>query len=1238
MRKAFIILTGILFTLLCATCKQFTADIDGYLSYWSSEAFIRSSAIDTKTYNDGSGIVSVASTNDVTVTLKVQNPKSFRFVMPSASETRNIVGFARFDGTKPAVSADYELKQPSADTLQLVYKTSFLKNAEWGEKDVSSTITLYANDGREFKQTFTVPLKVNTPPPNPGFAVIKTKDSPAYYVLCFTVPDMDKTVPGGLLHKDLARIEVNGTPYTFSVNEAQTAFTKPEAPVFITHSDVEKLNEPEADDVPADSSWVLYYKTDVEVKAGAAKKDYTIKLIDKKGLASGIVNASTKPNKAETEIVRITKGTEISGSGSSESDPTIIGTDSSGAEIRVSSGTANTMVHCTLTNGSTPVKYDGNPVTVPLPLNGAGAKQYKLEYYTDGEGFAATPVKTIYYRVVQGHTVTFDANEGAYPDGAATVSKTALHGTKISPPDPLPKKQGYGLTGWSTNAGTTGIAWNFDTDIVTGDITLYAQWTEGVVSYTVQHYKEELDGSYPETPTETEGKTGTTDASISANSIKKSYEGFDFDHIEPIDPKIGADGKTVVKLYYKRKTYAVHFNVDGPDSSGTISVTAVTGGSVSGSPVTVKHGGSVSFKATPAGGWEMKNWTGVTTSPSNSRTATLSNVTSATTVTVKFYQSKIDGTAPMAWRALLNAVKDAPAGATLTIRGTIQATNHGSGDNANYGKITIDKDLTIKGEGGAGILDANQLSPIFIVQHNKTFTLDHMTLKNGKKEGAPQYTGSTGCGVYTYGTFNMQDSTITNCEAVGDGGGVYVTSGGTCIMKNSTITGCTATMNGGGVCVDGGTFKMQGSSAITGCTASKGGGVYVSSGTFKMQDSAIVTPSTGSEQYTAGKNDVYLESGQAITVDGTLSNNPAARITPESYRETPVLTGNITGGSPQNRKKFTVPPQKVTVGSENGKIFWYISATGLLKAEVEDLETLKEAIDAAPADDKPFIIKLAGTIDDLQTVQIPGHKKIMLKADNASNPAILKCPKKNDNNYKHLQVERDATLILEGLITLQGADYGSNSQYALYVEDGGNAEIKDGVTITGFKNTGRGTVFVDGNLTMSGGTITGNKAGNKGDGTAYDDGKGGGVYIAPDRSFTMTGGTIAENEAGNGGGVYVSADGPQNIYGNFIMKGGTIKNNKATKSSVYSYIEYTGHGGGVCTEGNFTMKGGTITGNQSTGNCKAVQAEHDFYWTGGDIKDNKDANQADSSRKAVADRNGGIYYFHNNTNPRKEPS
>ena len=1080
MRKFYIILTGILFTLLFATCKQFTTDIDDYLGYWSSEAFIRSSTIDKKTYNDANGMASVASADKVTVTLKIQNPKSFRFVMPPASKPKKIVEFAHFAGPKPEANIDYKLTQPSADTLKLVYNKSFLEKAEWGEKDISSTITLYADDGREFKQTFTIPLKANTPPPKPRCAVVQTTGSPAYYVLCITVPDMNKTAGAGkLLHTDLAYVEISSTSYAFSVDEAAHTFIKPEADAFITRTEVKKLTDPDADSIPS-GNWVLFYRTNVEVKDGAAKKDYTIKLIDKKGLASDIVNASTKPNKPEAEEITPSKGTKLSGNGGSATDPIIIGTNGDKAEIRITSATANTTVHCTLTESgsSTPAKYDGNPVTVPLPLNSGSEKQYKLEYYTDGTGFVPTEQKTVYYKVVKAYTVTYRV------------------------------------------------------EIVNG----------------------EAGGTI---------KAGST----------------------------------------------------GEKTSGTVSVA---------------HGASVTFTAEPTNtDWKVAEWSSNVGNISfDKKQATLSNVTADTTVTVKLYQSEIDGTAPMAWRALLNAVKDAPAGATLTIRGTIQATNHGSGDNANYGKITIDKDLTIKGEGGAGILDANQLSPIFIVQHNKTFTLDHRTLKNGKKEGAPQYTGSTGCGVYTYGTFNMQDSTITNCEAMGDGGGVYVTSGGTCIMKNSTITGCTATENGGGVCVSGGSFKMQGSSTITGCTASKGGGVYVSSGTFemhgssaiaecsaknsgggvhvkdgtfKMSGSAVVTPKAD----TAGKheNDVYLESRKIITVDGTLSNNPAARITPESYTEnTPVLRGNITDGSPQNRKKFTVPPEKVTEDSENWNVFWYIADNGNLKAEVEDPDMLKTVTDGSPNN---TIIKL-GNISDLKTVEIWGYRKIMLKADRA---VTLTCSSKG-NNYKHLQVQEHASLILKGPITLQGTDYGSDTQYALYVENGGKAEIKDGVTITGFKNGNIGPVVSDGKLTMSGGEISGNKAKN-----------GGGVYIhASWRSFKMTGGTIKGNLATeHGGGVYV--DGSYNdgypIRGQFWLEGGTIEGNTADK------------GGGVYSQGEFTMSGGTITKNTATNNGRAIMLNYYFHWDGGEIKGNL------GNGSVVGDSGGN---FSNNTNPRKEPS
>ncbi|MGP1431805.1 MAG: InlB B-repeat-containing protein, partial [Treponema sp.] len=988
MRKCYTVLTGIFFVLLFATCKQFTTDIDEYLSYWAAEAFIKSSNIEAATQTDITGMVSVASANDVTVTLKVQNPKSFRFVMPSSSETRNIVNFAHLTGATPAVGTDYELKQIAGDTLNLIYKAGFLKNYEWGRQDLSSTIKLYADDGRPFKQTFTVNIKANTPPPLPVFTVAKTAGTPAYYVLCIRVPEMDAPVQGGLLHKDLTRIEINGTSYALSVNEKQHTFVKPEDGNFITAGEVERIPEPDASPVPA-GGWILYYKTDVEVKEGAVKKEYTVRLADAGGLVSQILNASTKPNKAEHENIHITKGNLFGGSGS-ESNPVVIGTNSEGAELAISSPTANTTVHCTVSEiGGSVTRYNGNPVTIPLPLNGAGEKKYKLEYYTDGEGFAATPVKTVYYRIAVIHTVTFDANGGTYEGGATAVSKTALHGTAISEPNPLPKKTGYGLTGWYKDAAcSAGQAWNSATDTVTGDMTLYAQWTAGVVSYKVEHYKEKLDGTYPDTADERVDESGTTGQSAVYN--QKTYEGFTYQSglteingIQQSSGLIAGDRSTVVKLYYQRNTitvtfklnggkvdgntsdvtqrgkygaplsaptaswtghrfsgwnpplsagstfpaeenteytarwdlnsYLVTYTVDGaggkikigsgnPTTNSTISVThggnvtftadpdtgyevekwMVGGNEVSGNTstsyelstvteaktvtvkfkktvytvrfivyggrdgtlkakpeggtekttsttdtVSVEYGKKVTFTADPAEGYEVESWTGATADHSNSTTATLlnvttdninvmvkfkkktytvtfsiaagegqlrgeggvyvdmatgstpvfltvqhggsatftatptasgswkiagwtkgadavngtnstytlSNVTSDTTVTVKFYQSEIDGTASMAWRALLNAVSNAPANATIKISGTIQATS----DGGNNGEIVINKNLTIKKADGASsaVIDANKGTGskpkhrIFKVESGKTLTLDNLTLKGG---------------------------------------------------------------------------------------------------------------------------------------------------------------------------------------------------------------------------------------------------------------------------------------------------------------------------------------------------------------------------------------------------------------------------------------------------------------------------------------------------------------------------
>ena len=420
MRKAYIILTGIFFTLLFTACRQFTADIDDYLSYWSAEAYIADSTIKAVVQNDLNNIPSVPSAQDVPVTFNLKNSKSFPLDLPPEADVEKKVIVFEHLAQVPKFGDDYTIVQSEdCQSLILTYKATFLQRYEWGEQDLSSTMTLYAKDGRKFKQTYTFKVKANTPPPKPTFAVAKTTGTPSYYVLCITAPetDMRKTVAGGLLHKDLAHIEINETSYAFSVNEAEKKFVKPESDSFITLSDVAKLTAPDADKVPT-GGWVLYYKTDVEVKEGAAKKDYTIRLADEKGLVSAAVNASTKPNRPAPVQISLVKGicTADVNSDNTGAAPHIIGVDGGHkpATLRLTCATADSTIYYTLTEivaGSlaSPLTASGagSGVDISLPIQpGKTEAEYTLTVRAEADGFETGAERTLYYKITAQNTDT----------------------------------------------------------------------------------------------------------------------------------------------------------------------------------------------------------------------------------------------------------------------------------------------------------------------------------------------------------------------------------------------------------------------------------------------------------------------------------------------------------------------------------------------------------------------------------------------------------------------------------------------------------------------------------------------------------------------------------------------------------------------------------------------------------------------------------------------------------------
>ena len=223
------------------------------------------------------------------------------------------------------------------------------------------------------------------------------------------------------------------------------------------------------------------------------------------------------------------------------------------------------------------------------------------------------------------------------------------------------------------------------------------------------------------------------------------------------------------------------------------------------------------------------------------------------------------------------AVKDAPAGKTIKITGTIQAAS-ASGNN---GELEITKDLTIKPNGSSATLDANNMSRIFKVTGGK-FTLNNMTLKKGKAG-----TGNGG-GIYSEGTLTLNNTTIESCGAK-NGGGIFLTGSGT---AGSTMTGGkvsynlakhTADAKGGGIYIqESASFTMQrgninNNKVYTG-SVEDGGGVYVrgqgrGSGTHA---SFTLNGGTIGDNYAGFGGGVMVIAGGSCTMkNGTITGNRA---------------------------------------------------------------------------------------------------------------------------------------------------------------------------------------------------------------------------------------------------------------------------------------------------------------------------------------------------------------------------
>ena len=854
------------------TCKNYTADIDDYLSYWSTEASIAGYAFDTVTQTDIEGMQCVPSKAAVTVTFTLRNPKNFDFKMPGDSGApADIVTFPRIrnESDKNAAIAlqpciDYEFKKISNTKLALTYNPAFLQKYEWGREDITPSIILYTTDGRHFKQDIQRTLKVNTlPPAITHYTVAKTKtndpEKDAYYVLCLQVSDMDVRVPGGLLHKDIVGIEINGTMYSLSVNEEQHTFIKPEDTAFLNIMDVEKL-ESDAGNIP--SGWVLYFKTDVPVKDGSAKKEYAVRLKDAKGLYSKSVTAMTQlnvPQQAFTTIITGTKKDSLSGDGTTHDQAIVIKAAAlvPEARIKLSVSATDITIHYTLAeigHVPTPAQTGTSPVTIDMPLNGAGERHYALTHYTTGIGFKPSDPKTVYYKVLKEYTVTFDSK-----GGSEVPAQKILHGSQIlSIPAAPTAPAGYTFRNWCIDESCT-TAWDFASGTVTSDITLYAKWDPlGGVSYTVQHFQQNIDDdNYPTAPSATQTLSGTAGTLTTATA--NAYAGFE---PLPFEQKtIVGDGSTVVEVKYKRKRITVTFKLDGGKIGSTTDDVTKEGkfGATFTAPADPTRDGytfngwlpalssSLTYpvaNATYTAQWKQNTYTvtfkvdggqgGTLTGTYNSTPKTTSGSTEQQFESVP-HNSTITFTADPAagyevdswtdatpeagnnnnaslkvqdnvtvtvkfkqqaapittWEALRTAVQNASDGTVIEIAKNLTYNIAAAGSNKST--ITVEKDITIRSKGSTPyILDANGRGADVAAIAPKVIGIFEVTSGKTLTLENVILTKTEKYAVYVdhNSSLTMKNVTINNCKTQDDAAGIYFNKGKDLTLENCTLEKC----------------------------------------------------------------------------------------------------------------------------------------------------------------------------------------------------------------------------------------------------------------------------------------------------------------------------------------------------------------------------------------------------------------------------------------------------------------
>ena len=245
----------------------------------------------------------------------------------------------------------------------------------------------------------------------------------------------------------------------------------------------------------------------------------------------------------------------------------------------------------------------------------------------------------VYAIIKEGYWVTFDSNGGSAIDSQFVFDKISLNDQTT------PTKPGYTFDGWYN--GSTKVE---NGTQITKPMTLKAHWTPEKVSYTVIHWWENADDngySFHESETK-KGLTGSETEAVAKsytvdgkNIFGESVKDKVFTASTISQKTIKGDGSTIVNVYYKRKTYTMHFKEYSNSRTDLSTITKKWGQSISKAEWPAYDGNS-NWQIRAASYYGNSQYLAYT-STMPMKDSTLWSTSGKKTYTAYYYVQKIDG-------------------------------------------------------------------------------------------------------------------------------------------------------------------------------------------------------------------------------------------------------------------------------------------------------------------------------------------------------------------------------------------------------------------------------------------------------------------------------------------------------------------------------------------------------------------------------------------------------------------